>query len=48
MDVIYMNCFICGKKIDASQLTPHLKQCKEIWDAKIRYEEGGGMSIFGR
>ena len=48
MDVIYMNCFICGKKIDASQLTPHLKQCKEIWDAKIRYEEGGGMSIFER
>ena len=41
MSVIYMNCFICGKKIDACNLTPHLKQCKEIWEAKCRYEEGG-------
>ena len=42
MNVIYMNCFICGQKIDASTLTPHLKTCKEIWDAKCRYEEGYG------
>ena len=43
MEPIYMNCFICDRKINAADLTKHLIECKKVWEAKLRLEEGGGI-----
>ena len=40
MEPIYMNCFICEKRIDASELNNHLIECKKIWEAKLNLSEG--------